>query len=150
MRYFYALLLYTGEFEAVRVIGRHHDDFPNIYYTITVLSSNRERQTDSSRLKPITSVSPTAEAPTPTAATDTDVLSTDNFSIQAVYAGSTMSVEGVNKNQTIAQLKILIQRQFKCVPPMKLIYRGRILKDTDLVGQSIVRNCKVTVIASMS
>ena len=36
--------------EEATVVGVHHDDFPNIYYTVFMSTTKREKQTDSSRL----------------------------------------------------------------------------------------------------
>ena len=129
----------------VTIIARHHDDFPNIYYTIRQQSS-RERQTDQTRLKRLPlheyvamSLQPPAPLPSSAAVPTTGSSSSSGstYSILIIHEGKLIPINNIYDTMMISQVKISVmsQLQLRGSSP-RLIYKGKVLKDSDTAVMS--------------
>lgn len=145
----------SGALETVRIIGVHHDDFPNVYYTIRQPSGN-ERQTDSNRLTPRTSA--TSSASVASASSILETFDPQSFPVLVSYQGKVYTVSGVLPDDPVTKLHALVAQQLSVHLPspilldkvsLKLIYKGKILHaNENLKMHKLTRNCTLTLIIS--
>lgn len=153
----------------VTVIGVHHDDFPNVYYTIqpvrpiqfingrnnnTELTMNvfEEKQTDSTHLKHL---EPGVDSRIDEMLQNKTRATLENLGepipIRVSYGESNYHNVKIGNMATIQQLKQLIRIVIGVpLPDMKLICKGTVLKnDTQLIKSSkIVNGSKIIVMSS--
>jgi hypothetical protein len=155
----------------VKIIGVHHDDFPNIYYTISMtqpphgvgldsqkLVFHSEKQTDRSHLIPyVLSTNPEPQhneqthnrSDQPMHHLQSQIESLGHIiTIRASHGKQEFSEIRVSLLCTVAQLKQLLS--FHCHVPsnkMKLIFKGAMLKPDGAVlhDLKIPQNAKITI-----
>jgi Ubiquitin family len=131
------------DYELVRVVDVHMDDFPNVYYTVQFHASGCERQTDSAHLAEHTAI--------------VNVIAKcagTSLQLQIVHAGKNFDLsDRIGDDNTISELKAAVA-SLTDVPAdgQKLIYKGTVLKnDTQkLKDTKISRGAKITVIGTAS
>ncbi len=158
----------------VQIIGVHHDDFPNIYYTIGMVQPphgvgldsqklvfHTEKQTDKSHLIPFV---PTTEPDVHMAAHNTQTHHRSDqqllhlqahieslghiITIRAIHGKKEFADIRISLLSTVAQIKNLLSLHSNVpVNRMKLIYKGGILKPDNAVVNDlkIPQNARITI-----
>ena len=144
--------LSTGEEEIVKIVSIHRDDYPNVYYTILLhKSTKQERQTTSNRLKPVLKLPSLNSLPSQIHDNNENFVIPPNettFTIIISYNGKSTQIDGIFKSMTIFQLKTHILKKWslqKSPLNVKLISRGKILKDNETAGQNFTAGAKLTL-----
>jgi hypothetical protein len=121
--------------QLAKVTGKHLDDYPNLYFTISYFNENGpgERQTTCRYLK-----YPQSE---------TVPVESGGFGINIIYSGKTHRISGIGPLMQIAGLKMLVTTATGVsAKNQKLICKGKVLADSDLVKDTkLTAGCKVTL-----
>ena len=122
--------------QLVTINSIHLDDYPNLYFTISYLSSTGElieRQTTVNHLQPLHCDEVPAEE--------------GGFTINVTHGSKTYRVGGVGPHMNICVFKVLIQKHSGVAPKnQKLICKGAMLRDTDLVKDTkLTPGCKISM-----
>jgi hypothetical protein len=127
------VLEYLQEEAECEVLAAHKDDFPNVYYTVRLLGSGREKQTVHSNLallRPKEALS--AEA--------------GGMHLRVDWAGQSFGVRGADPAMSVAELKRYIRRWapagagLRLGPSTKLVCKGSTLADTKVVSATKVKS----------
>jgi len=113
----------SGVYTEGVVVAVHRDDV-ELYYTVR-LDGARERQTDASHLRHLSSVA--------NEITSTPTDSVDTFPLRVSYKGKNYSLKTVPTTATVLALKSLIAKELRIgSTKLKLIYKGKVLKNNDV------------------
>ena len=136
----------------VKVVGVHHDDFPNIYYTIQPCDPSSatfdEKQTDANRLsivkdKDVEQPSPNPPSPSPAA-----VPINNNCIILNISHNKKDIPIRIDPKSTVLQLKEEISTKTGvAIKEMKLTSKGTVMKDNQVsISKSdLVHNSKIVL-----
>lgn len=150
--------------------GVHHDDFPNVYYTVKLkaplqstnapgfdaLIFNQEKQTDSTHLLPVSEVPPTATRAANAAAERAEREASARTAALALQQtlcalGTPVPIKvsfsnkdynlSIGSQCSVSQLKMLISAMTDVpVPDMNLICKGAVLKNNN----QLIQDTKIT------
>lgn len=149
------------------IVGVHHDDPPNTYYTIRMRDTGQERQTVSKRLK-IDPEAPPMEAPsqTPVKSAPSSSGSSDNnsgnngtgpslpgcVSFRIAMGSQLGAMNNIPMKTTVAELKTMIENKTN-IPSntQKLACKGKILKDHQMLNETNLRDgSRITLISAQA
>lgn len=147
-----------GTFEECSIAGVHHDDFPNVYYTIKF--DGRERQTDASRLS--YSCTSSYSNPNTSKSSNENIISmkeigTTCISFTLTHGTRRYTISDVGSMTTVGMIKETLKNVIQVMPSkQKMIFKGKTLKDEQKIlgggelGTGIVNNSKVTLVGAPS
>eukprot|EP01038_Epipyxis_sp_PR26KG_P010814 gene10814-14515_t len=142
---------------AVRIVGVHHDDFPNIYYTVQPITPNAnlftEKQTDHTHLIPFTKECSIGTSDSNQQTEDDNIDPNSAINIIVIHGKQEYRNIRVSLDFTVLELKNKLYKLTKVLPQdQKIICRGLTLKDSNqkLRNTKLSDGVKITLVGNIT